>query len=233
MMLQDPRYRSGLLQLAGCLLVGFLWYGYYKVYCTPATVVLDFYWDEEATCFIENQQELLREKALEKRNAYKYPVNYLTAAKAYELGMTQTELTHFFHFKETHPYQKIYTLTDLQKVIQAPKQRMAFFAGRIRYAKPKTKFKPKSILPKVNVKHSSVLGNHSLVAESLKKDINTVTAKSLILDCKFPEFLAVRVVKYRKLIGGYQDMSQLVKVYGISKGQLSLLNARYKVSFKK
>ena len=62
-----------------------------------------------------------------------------------------------------------------------------------------------------------------------KEDINTVTSKKLFAKDKLPSIIANRIVKYRKYLGGYSNMSQLAKVYDILPKHLEILNQNYKV----
>ncbi len=221
-MLQSYKYRTGILQLILCLFIGCLAYGFIQLrYPSPST--FSFQLNQEAQCFLENQKELLQNKNKSKK-VYQYPIYYLTPSQAYELGMTPEESQHFFDFRVQFPRKKIYNLDDLQNVLKVSDKRISFFKGKIRYSKFfKNDFKQNNSLKK-----EFNLGT-SFKKIKVKKHINQVTVSELISRHKFPDFLALRVIKYRKLLGGFTDMSQLQSVYGISKKQLLLLNTHYKI----
>ena len=199
-------YKYGLFNIVVILLLlAFLFYlrGYYSFSSNFNFVV-----DQKAEDFLSQQKQ--RQSAV---SSFKYDVNNLTAYQAYILGVDDISFSKLQDFSKKG--NLIYNLNQFQEITNLDSLLLDSIAANLRFAK-------KNYSTEKPLKKSNIL----VVA---KEDINTVTSKKLFAKDKLPSEIANRIVKYRKYLGGYSNMSQLAKVYDILPKHLEILNQNYKV----
>ena len=199
-------YKYGLFNIVVILLLlSFLLYlrGYYSFSSNFNFVV-----DQKAEDFLSQQKQ--RQSAV---SSFKYDVNNLTPYQAYILGVDDISFSKLQDFSKKG--NLIYNLNQFQEVTNLDSILLDSISGKLRF--PKKNISAEKYLKKPKV----------LVAE--KEDINTATSEKLFAKDKLPSVIANRIVKYRKYLGGYSNMSQLAKVYDILPKHLEILNQNYKV----
>lgn len=204
------QYKSGLLKLATLLglLCFFIMLSHWWPRSEPTLIL-----DEEAQCFVDNQELILAEA--KPKNNYTYYVNSITDYGGYRLGLSLKQLDNLFAYREKG--NKIYTLKEFQKISEIDSVKL----DSIKHLLVFPKYRPKK---KYRVKVNKMLSN-----TKVKRDINKVNSAELYAKLGFPSIIANRVIKYRKHLKGFSSMEQLKKVYDITDDQLEKLNLYYKV----
>ena len=204
------QYKSGLLKLAA--LLGLLCFFIMLSNWWPrseSSLVLD----EEAQCFIENQELILTEVKPQKK--YTYYVNSITDYGGYQLGLSLEELDNLFAYRKKG--NKIYTVEEFQKISGINVAKL----DSIKHLLVFPKYRPEK---KQRAKVKKAFSN-----SQVKRDINQVSSAELYAKLNFPSVIANRIIKYRKHLKGFRSMEQLKNVYDITEAQLEQLNKYYKV----
>ena len=199
-------YKYGLLNVAVILLL-LASLIYLRGYCCFSSN-FNFIVDQKAEDFLSQQKQ--RQSAV---TSFKYDVNNITSYQAYILGIDDISFYKLQDFLKKG--NLIYNLNQFQEVTNLDSLLLDSIAADLRF--PKKNISTKKYLKKPKV----------LVVQ--KEDINTVTSEKLFAKDKLPSVIANRIVKYRKYLGGYSNMSQLAKVYDILPKHLEILNQNYKV----
>ena len=148
---------------------------------------------------LQQQYDSLKKLALEKQRPKIYPFNpnYLTDYKGYFLGMTPQQIDKVMAFRQKGRYFQ--SKLEFKQVAGLSD---SLFQKLLPYIKiPEYKFNNKSF----QNKRKSLTTN----------DINLATAEDLQTINGIGPVLSKRIVKYRNVIGGFHDWTQLQKVYGL------------------
>ncbi len=148
---------------------------------------------------LQQQYDSLKKIALQQQKLKIYPFNpnYLSDYKGYVLGLTPEQIDKVINFRKSGKYFR-----SKQEFKQVADLSDSLFQILVPYIKiPDFKFKNNSF----QNKHKSLTTN----------DINMATAKDFQSVYGVGPILSKRIVKYRNLIGGFKNMAQLNKVYGL------------------
>ncbi len=197
----NRQHKLGIIKLGALLgVIYFLIVLYKNVPPKKAAFVLN----NEAQCFVENQQALLAEAETEK--VFTYYVNSISDYVGYQLGLFPDQIDRLLAYRNAG--NLIYTVKDFEKVTSIDPNQLDSIKSFLKF--PKQKFqKPK----KLKQKSTSIVLKEKL-------EMNTVSAKELQEKLKLPDFIARRIVNFRTSLNGYKSMDQLEKVYGILPYQL-------------
>jgi len=201
------QYKSGIIKLAA--LIGLLCFFVMGSNFLPKTEP-SFILDEEAQCFLDNQELILEDEA--EKNKYTYYVNSISDYQGYQLGLSVSEIDKFLAFRNKGG--KIYSLIQFKKITGI---------GQLKLDSIKSQL----VFPRSKIKHISAeeLKNRKVI----KYDLNKVTSAQLYSKLKLPSMIANRVIKFRKYINGYRSMEQLTDVYDITENHLELINKYCKI----
>ena len=160
---------------------------------------------------LQQQFDSLKKLALQKRQPKIYPFNpnYLSDYKGYFLGLTPEQIDKVTAFRQSGRY-----FQSKQEFKQVAGLSDSLFQKLLPYIKiPEYKFKNKSF----QNKHKSLTTN----------DINLVTVEDLQIVNGIGPVLSKRIVKYRNAIGGFNDWTQLQKVYGLEPQVIAKIKQKF------
>lgn len=127
---------------------------------------------------------------------YPFNPNFISAFKAYTLGLSSEEYKRFKEFRSvgkwfnsSDAFQKVTQISDSLLDVVSPQFKFPEFAQ-------KNKFK-------------------SVEKTLIKKDINTADAKSLQIISGIGPKLSKRITSYRTLLKGFSTLDQCYEVYGL------------------
>lgn len=192
----NSKYRNGILQLA-CLL-GF----------TLLLIFLNgflpnhqpqFKLDNETQTLIDTQRLVLKQQ---QKFTKTYYVNNLNDYTAYQLGLSTLQIDRLLAYRKSG--KLIYSMDDFKKVT---------LIDTIQFKKIKKQLRfPKS------ASNTQIVSQKTTKANSKKHkrfDLNQISEIELKQEFKFPDFVAKRIIKFRKYLNGYRVMNQIEDVYGI------------------
>ncbi|WP_010180926.1 ComEA family DNA-binding protein [Aquimarina agarilytica] len=205
-MILNNQHKLGIIKLG--ILLGVICF-LIVLYNKYANIGASFVLNEEAQCFVDNQQLLLAEAKSKKE--YTYYVNSISDYSGYQLGLSLEQIDRLFAYREAG--NRIQTEADFKKVTNINEAHLDTIRQFLRY--------PKKIF--IKIKKGQWKTKPIMLKQKL--EMNTVTAIELQQKLKLPEFLAKRIVKFRSSLNGFDSLKQLEKVYGILPYQLKRIKA--------
>lgn len=173
---------------------------------------------QEITAF-QNRIDSLKAIKNKKPERFPFNPNYITDYKGYELGMSVNEIDRLLAFRETGKF--VNSATQFQEVTKVSDSLL----NEIR-----TYFKfPDWVKKGGQAKAKTAKTARSVVANIIRKDLNTVTADELKLISGIGPTLSARIVKFRKRLGGFLIDEQLTDVFGLKPEVAHLVLSRYTV----
>ncbi|WP_159090670.1 helix-hairpin-helix domain-containing protein [Aquimarina aquimarini] len=173
------------------------------------------------------QVESLRGKAVQQKKEYQvYPFNpnFISDYKGYALGLTTIEIDRLHAYRNKNKW--INSISDFKKVTLIPDSTLVAIAPLFKFPKKKINNKFKKNTKK----------KYKSLSYRQKKDLNNVSVEELIEDIKLPDFVAIKIIRYRDKLGGFIDDMQLqdVKVYTSQKHKiLSMYTVKTPQNIKK
>ncbi len=149
---------------------------------------------------LDKQKLVFEEKR--KQNSKKFYVNSINDYIGYKLGLHTDQIDRLLTYIDSG--KLIYSSKQFKEITTISDTQFKAIENKLQFPKKRKKTKEKS-LKKNKIKFHS----------SKKFDLNTVTAIQLEKDLKLPQFIAARIVKFRKLLKGYKKMEEIEKVYSI------------------
>ena len=185
--------------------------------------------DEET----QTQIDGLKQKALQKDTFKIYPFNpnFITDYKGYALGMSVAEIDKLHAFRAQNNY--VNSPEDFQKVTLISDSLLNVIAPYFKFPEW-TQKKSKQYLVNRNKELGEVssAGSKPPPERSRRgavKDLNTATAEDLKTISGIGDKLSVRIIKFRKLLGGFLSEEQLQDVYGLKPEVIARVLLVYKV----
>ncbi|WKD86247.1 hypothetical protein KCTC32516_01608 [Polaribacter huanghezhanensis] len=148
----------------------------------------------------------LKKVEIEKRKPKIYPFNpnYLTDYKGAQLGMSIQEIDRLLAFREGGKF--INSANQFQKVTQVSDRLLRKISPYFKFPEWVVKEQQK------NIKKSTRKLENSKIEVSTR-DINVATAKDFQTINGVNEYLAQRILKYRKKLSGFSYSNQLLEVW--------------------
>lgn len=146
---------------------------------------------------------------------YSFNPNYLSDVKAYRLGMSVKQIDRLFAFRNKGKY--INSAKDFQQVTQVSDSLLATLAVDFKF--------PKWVTSKSKKSKKKVIA----AIVNKQQDINTTTAKQLVLATGISYKQANTLVKYRRLLKGFSKNVQLAEVWGINKKEVDKIMRSFKI----
>ncbi len=198
------RFRNGIFLLILILLALVLISYYYSVSNNSQTSFIEL---------VEYQKQIdsLKKIAEVEKKAYKqrpFNPNFITDYKGYILGLSPKELDKLYQYRKDDKW--INSISDFKKVTGVSDSLMVTIAPLFKFPEWVMKSERSKIVKKKN---------YSIRSFNQKKDLNMVTAELLQNEFNIPEFIALRIIKYRKRLGGFIDDIQLKDVSGLYENQ--------------
>ncbi len=159
---------------------------------------------------LQNSGDIDEELARKKLKPFPFDPNKLPEEKWLEMGLTRKQVKSILkyeakggRFYKKEDLKKLWAISDVEYNILAP------------YIKITGDFvteteKPKRIRPSVKTRLS-------YTSKKIKTEINSADSAMFVKQLGLSPWLAARIVKYRKLLGGFYTKSQLKEVYGMKK----------------
>ena len=215
----NPRFRNGIVTLGIliCLiLAGIFWLKQQKPNPDLFVNLSDY---QEVVDSLKQQS--IAEKGRQKAYFNKpFNPNFISDYKGYQLGMSTQQLDKLYAFRKADKW--IRSTKEFQQVTGIPDTLLDKIAPLFKFPDFGKNKKSKSF-KKRNISKSW----------EQKKDLNTVTTSELVEIIKFPEFVANRIISYRKEIGGFQIDAQLKDIKGLYPKQAEKILSLYTVKTKK
>ena len=154
----------------------------------------------------EIQSELDKQKLAfeekKKQNFKKFYVNSINDYIGYKLGLNTHQIDCLLTYFDSG--KLVYTSKQFKEITTLSDTQFRAIENKLLFPKKRRKTKKKSHKKYRNKFHSSK-----------KFDLNIITALQLEKELKLPQFIAARIVKFRKLLKGYKNMEEIEKVYSI------------------
>jgi competence ComEA-like helix-hairpin-helix protein len=203
----NKRQRNGIFYLLA--LIASLQVVYY--YIEPVGTVSG---RNEKLLDLRNQIDSLKKINRKQQKIFRFNPNFITDAKGYSLGMTVKEIDRLLEYRGHNrwvnsgkEFQGVTKISDSLLTILEPQ----FVFRKI---KKKERFKSSKVVKKV-------LG-----------DLNTASAVEFMKIYGVGEKLSERIVKYRKLLGGFTLKSQLDEVWGLDASVVKKIQSSFIVKKK-
>ncbi len=194
----DSQKRSGILLLILLIMIGF---GIYSFVDFSEEIEVD----QQVVNNFQRQIDSLKELKLvsEQPKIYPFNPNFITDYKGYTLGMSTDEIDRLLSFRESGKW--INSKTDFKNVTGVSDSLLATISPYFKFPEWVTNPKPKKTTYTYKGKTASN-----------KKALNQVRAEDLILIADVSQEDAVKIINYRKRLGGFIEDNQLFDVYGLA-----------------
>jgi len=169
---------------------------------------------------LQNSGKLSLEQARQKLHPFRFNPNNLPVDDWKKLGLTDKQIKSIkkyeskgYRFYSKEDFGRLYCISDAEYAVLMPyifipeEDRQVPGDFETAYSRPKHKKKARKIVYE-------------------KIEINSSDSARLVDGLRLPSWLAVRIIKYRNLVGGFYDATQLVDVYGFDSSRIKQL-ARY------
>jgi DNA uptake protein ComE-like DNA-binding protein len=133
---------------------------------------------------------------------YPFNPNFISDYKGYVLGMSLLEIDKLHRFRESDKW--INSVVDFKKVTGVSDVLLAELSPYFKFPEWVTNPKPKQSYTSRKWKTTAQ-----------KTDLNIASVDDLLTIDKLTEELAIRIVNYRKRLGGFLEDNQLFDVYGL------------------
>jgi len=158
---------------------------------------------------LQHQIDSLKSIAIEKRNPKIYPFNpnYITDYKGFQLGMSVDEIDRLTTFRKHGKF--INSSEQFQKVTLVSDSMLLKMAHYFKF--------PDWLVTQKTTKNSVGFKNNLNPVRISTSDINAATSSDLQTVKGVNEFLAHRIISYRKRINGFTFKSQILEVWKLEK----------------
>ena len=134
--------------------------------------------------------------------------NFISEYKGYVLGISPKELDRLYAYRSQGKW--INSVSEFKKVTQVSDSLLTVISPLFKFPEWKKNRAKTKIFSKRKYRDKPY---------AQKKDLNTVQAKDLQNQANVPDFIAVRIIKYRDKIGGFIDDIQLKDISGLYDNQ--------------
>ncbi len=168
-------------------------------------------YNESIPSDLQCQYDSLKKMALQRQKPQFYPFNpnYLSDYKAYVLGLSPQQIDKISAFRQSGRY-----FQSKQEFKQVAGLSDSLFS----------KLEPYIKIPDFKFNKIQSYDKHKHLTTN---DINKATTEDLQSIYGVGPVLSKRIVKYRNAIGGFKDMSQLKKVYGLEPEVVARIKAKF------
>lgn len=152
----------------------------------------------------------LKKNEIEKRKPKMYPFNpnYISDYKGSQLGMSLKEIDRLLTFRKSKKF--INSVSQFQKITEVSDSLLSKIS-------PYFKF-PDWVVKQQNKKAKNTSLKHKVLKVKISTtDLNFATAKDFQTINGVNEYLAQRIIKYRKRLNGFTYQNQLMEVWNLEK----------------
>ncbi|WP_158250368.1 helix-hairpin-helix domain-containing protein [Aquimarina sp. I32.4] len=163
--------------------------------------------------------ESLRCKVAQQKKEYQaYPFNpnFISDYKGYMLGLSTIEIDKLHAYRNKNKW--INSISDFKKVTSIPDSILVAIA-------PLFKFPEK----KINGRFKNTKKKYKSLSYRQKKDLNSVSVEELVENIRLPDFVAIKIIRYRDRLGKFIDDVQLQDVEGVYASQKNKILSMYTV----
>lgn len=175
-----------------------------------------FYLDAETQALMDSL-ELVASKATSKKDVRTlgtYDANYLNDYRGYRLGLSVAVMDSLYNYRRTG--DRLTSLEQFGRVTGIEGTALEGFRDRLRFPKPRRKlFNSNGLYPKVANQAQSLNLHRHKGEDTPILELNTASASDLQMVSGIGPVLSERIVKFRKVLGGFLHESQLLDVYGL------------------
>ncbi|MFL1897380.1 helix-hairpin-helix domain-containing protein [Aquimarina sp. 2-A2] len=203
------RFRNGIFVFSVVLFVYSLFIYFFK---TTNDSNLSFTLDKEHQSYIDSLKCVATQEKQSKRWLKPFNPNFISDYKGYVLGLSPEHLERLRSYRAKG--QWVNSPAEFKKVTLIPDSLLIQIAPLFKFP---------------IFKHVQKRTQKSVLSFDQKKELNTVTSETLITELNIPDFIAERIVKYRKGIGGFVSDKQLEDVHGLYARQRTTILSHYTV----
>lgn len=163
----------------------------------------------------QTKGKLSEKEAVEIINPFKFDPNTLDENGWLKLGFTPKQFKTINNYrsnggkyKTKQDVKKMYCISDSEYAIIEP------FICIEKTSKKNKKYQVERETAPVTNKTKATVSNSKKLFNYCKTELNVADSAQLVLNLNIKPWLAARVVKYRLLLGGFYDKSQMLEVYG-------------------
>ncbi len=201
--------------------------------------VFTFFSSDSSTVSIridgETQAQIdgLKQKALQKDTFKLYPFNpnFITDYKGYALGMSVTEIDRLHAFRAKNKFAN--SPKDFQRATLISDSLLNVISPYFKFPewtqKSSKQYSVNSSPPSEGLGEVSSVGFEHSSRRRKVKDLNAATAEDLKTINGIGDKLSARIIKFRKLLGGFLSEEQLRDVYGLKPEVIERVLLTYKV----
>jgi DNA uptake protein ComE-like DNA-binding protein len=150
---------------------------------------------------------------------YPFNPNFISDHKGYMLGMSLVEIDKLHRFRESDKW--VNSKADFKKVTGVSDSLLAEISPYFKFPEWVTNPKPKKSYTSRKWK-----------TNAQKTDLNTASVDDLLEIEDLTEELAIRIVNYRKRLGGFLEDNQLFDVYGLPSAVVFKIKDNFTVKTK-
>jgi len=175
--------------------------------------------DNQALLAFQQQIDSLKQKELEKNSPriFSFNPNYISDEKGYQLGMSVEEIDKLLLFRSKDNF--INSIKEFQEVTKISDTLLSKISSYFKFPEWVTNKKNNNIIP----------AKTRIYKKIVKKDLNKATAYELRSVYGIGITLSDRIVKYRKLLGGFVENDQLNEVYGLAPEVIEKILKEFKI----
>lgn len=216
------RFRNGIFLLSILLftiIIGCFFYSKTKITKYNLTELKEF----------QSQIDSIKEYNEKHKKEYRlgmFNPNFISEYKGYVLGLSPAELDRLYSYRNQGKW--INSVSEFKKVTQISDSLLTIISPLFKFPEWKK-----------NIAKTKTFSKRKYATKSYsqKKDLNTVIAKNLQEEAQIPDFIAIRIIKYRNKIGGFIHDIQLNDISGLYDNQknniLSLFTVKTPKKIKK
>lgn len=178
----------------------------------------NFYNDSISLSKKQSKGKLTKEEAVRILKPFKFNPNSLSEEGWLEMGFTAKQFQVINNYRKKGGYFK--TSKDVKKMYCISDVEFEIIEAYIKIDKPtkaiinKRSDRNKSI--KKTEYEKNVKPKYEKIFEYSITELNSADSAILVTNLGIKPWLALRIIKYRNMLGGYYDKSQLLEVYGFS-----------------
>ena len=151
----------------------------------------------------------------DERILYHFNPNYITDFKGYQLGMSVDEIDNLLNFRKTGQF--VNSASEFQKVTKVSDSLLQQIAPYFKFP------------DWVSTSNNTVIPVNKKTMNIVVRDLNAATKNDLIKINGIGEKLAIRIISYRKLLGGFTFNDQIYEVYYLDKDVADRVLTTFKV----
>lgn len=160
------------------------------------------------------QEQIDSLKQQQKAGIFPFNPNYISLSKGYQLELSLEEIERLHEYRDSGKF--INSAKEFETVTQVNSSWIEKYSSFFKFPKWVTTQKEQVLEPKIK----------------LLKDLNIATASDLTKVRGIGQVFSNRIIKYRTLLQGFDNLDQLHEVYGLDSSMVSEIKLQFKIKTK-